>query len=50
MNHLYSDHASSDMKPEEFRDMCKKIWGGPHDYTVTMNLRDKMSLLCLKFV
>ena len=41
MNHLYSDHASSDMKPEEFRDMCKKIWEGPHDFTVIDLTRDK---------
>ena len=41
MSHLYSDHASSDMKPEEFRDMCKKIWGGPHDFTVIDLTRDK---------
>ena len=41
MNHIYSDHASSDMKSEEFRDMCKKIWGGPHDFTVIDLTRDK---------
>ena len=41
MNHLYSDHASSDMNPEEFRDMCKKIWEGPHDFTVIDLTRDK---------
>ena len=41
MNHLYSDHVSSEMKPEEFRDMCKKIWEGPHDFTVIDLMRDK---------
>ena len=41
MNHIYSDHASSDMKSEEFRDMCKKIWEGPHDFTVIDLTRDK---------
>ena len=41
INHLYSDHASSDMKPEELTDMCKKIWEGPHDFTVIDLTRDK---------
>ena len=41
MNHIYSDHASSDMKSDEFRDMCKKIWGGPHDFTVIDLTSDK---------
>ena len=41
MNHIYSYHASSDMKSEEFRDMCKKIWEGPHDFTVIDLTRDK---------
>ena len=41
MNHIYGDHASSDMKSEEFRDMCKKIWEGPHDFEVIDLTRDK---------
>ena len=41
MNHIYSDHASSDMKSEEFRDMCKKIWEGPHDFALIDLIRDK---------
>ena len=41
MNHLYSDHISSDMKPEEFRDVRKKISEGPHDFTVIDLTRDK---------
>ena len=27
MNHIYSDHASSDMKPEEFRETCVRRFG-----------------------
>ena len=41
MNPLYIDHASSDMKPEKFRDMCKKIWGGLHDFFVIDLTRDR---------
>ena len=34
MNHIYSDHASSDMKSEEFRDVCKRIWEGTYDFAL----------------
>ena len=40
-SHLYSDHASSDMKQEEFRDMCQKIWEEPHNFTVIDLTRHK---------
>ena len=39
--HIYSDHASSDMKQDEFRDMCKKIWQEPHNFVVIDLTRDK---------
>ena len=40
-NHIYSDHASSDMKHEEFRDMCRTIWEEPHNFAVIDLTRDK---------
>ena len=41
MSHIYNDHASSDMKQEEFREMCKKIWEKPRDFAVIDLTRDK---------
>ena len=41
ISHIYSDHSSSDMKQEEFREMCKKIWEKPHDFAVIDLTRDK---------
>lgn len=40
-SHIYSDHASSDMKQEEFRKMCRKIWDRAHDFVVIDLTRDK---------
>ena len=41
INHIYSDHASSDMKLEEFRAMLKEIWKGPHNFAVIDLTREK---------
>ena len=40
-SHIYGDHASSDLKPEEFREMCKTIWKNPHNFLVIDLTRDK---------
>ena len=40
-SHIYNDHASSDMKQEEFREMCEKIWEDPHNFVVIDLTRDK---------
>lgn len=40
-SHIYNDHASSDLKQEEFREMCKQIWEDPHNFTVIDLTRDK---------
>ena len=34
INHIYNDHASSDMSKDEFRDLCKKAWEEPHGFVV----------------
>ena len=34
INHIYNDHASSDMPKDEFRGLCKKAWEKPHGFVV----------------
>ena len=34
INHIYSDHVSSDMTKEEFRELCNKSWNKPHGFLV----------------
>ena len=34
INHIYNDHASSDMPKDEFRGLCKKAWEKPHGFMV----------------
>jgi hypothetical protein len=34
INHIYSDHASTDMPLDEFRDLCKRAWEVPHGFLV----------------
>jgi len=34
INHIYSDHVSSDMTKEEFRELCNKAWNKPHGFLV----------------
>ena len=34
VNHIYNDHVSSDMKKEEFRELCNKVWEKPHGFVV----------------
>ena len=34
INHIYNDHASSDMPKDEFRGLCKKAWENPHGFVV----------------
>ena len=41
MTHIYGDHASSDMKPGEFREMCRKIWEQPRGFAVIDLTQDK---------
>lgn len=40
-SHIYSDHASSDLKQEEFREICKHVWKDPHHFLVIDLTRDK---------
>ena len=40
-SHIYSDHASSDMKHEEFRELCRTIWQDPHHFVTIDLTRDK---------
>ena len=41
INHIYSDHASSDMELNEFRTMLSNIWKGSHNFAVIDLTRDK---------
>ena len=34
VNHIYNDHASTDMPKEKFRQMCKTAWEQPHGFVV----------------
>ena len=34
VNHVYNDHISSDMKKEEFRNVCKLAWEKPYGFVV----------------
>jgi hypothetical protein len=34
VNHIFNDHASTDMKIEEFRKLCKTAWEKPHGFLV----------------
>ena len=34
VNHVYSDHVSSDMTKEEFRNVCKLAWEKPYGFVV----------------
>jgi len=34
INHIYTDHVSSDMSIEEFRNLCKIVWDKPHSFVV----------------
>ena len=34
INHIYSDHVSSDMTKDEFRTLCKKAWNEPHGFVI----------------
>ena len=34
LNHIYSDHVSSDMTKDEFRNLCKSAWEKPHSFIV----------------
>ena len=33
-NHIYSDHVSSDMTKDEFRNLCKKAWNETYGFVV----------------
>ena len=34
IHHIYDDHVSTDMTKEEFRKLCKSVWGQPHGFVV----------------
>lgn len=34
LNHIYSDHVTTDMPIEEFRKLCKTAWERPHGFLV----------------
>lgn len=34
MRHVYDEHVNTDMKWNEFRDMCSKVWSEPYSYLV----------------
>ena len=34
IHHIYDDHVSADMTKEEFRKLCKSVWGQPHGFVV----------------
>ena len=34
IKHIYTDHVSSDMPKEEFRNLCKTVWDKPHSFVV----------------
>ena len=37
VNHIYSDHCSSDLSLEEFRSFCSHVWDEPHSF-ITIDL------------
>jgi hypothetical protein len=40
VNHIYDDHASTDMSIEEFRKLCTEAWNRPHGF-LTIDLTSK---------
>jgi len=51
INHIYSDHVSSDMTKEEFRNVCKLAWQKPYGFVVldlTSNYIEKLHTVYLK--
>ena len=40
VNHIYSDHASTDKSKDEFKALCKTAWSTPHGF-LTIDLTSK---------
>ena len=38
LNHIYTDHCSSDMSKEEFKEFCKDVWAAEKHNFVTIDL------------
>jgi len=41
ITHLYQDHCSTDMKYDEFKDLCSKAWSKPYGFLTLDLTKDK---------